>query len=236
MADSIEPVHVDEAGYETHPAFGVVTVSRSHGDRRVVFQSDIEHNDTIRVRVFHADRRRNLTQDWVHPTQQILEIEMSLAQWGELVSSIGIGSGVPVTLRSTESRHHILELEFAPRVEVSLSEVDSAVDTLLEDITTSLTDVEEAIESKAGIRATRDAMRKLRSCVENARPNARYVVTALSEAAEKVVSQSKADIEATILHAYGAVTGVDTPAALGGQTHDSGRLTETRTQDSHEDE
>ncbi|TDP92338.1 hypothetical protein EDF62_1544 [Leucobacter luti] len=200
---------------DTHPAFGVATVTRGHGTGTALFQSDLLHNETITLAISEADRTRSLNRDWVHSTHQLVEIEMSLAQWGALISSIGIGSGVPVTVRRKPGEPLTPGIPYEPRIAESLSEVRTSVDHLMEKSRDSLSALEEAIESKAGIRAIRDALRAHRATIDNAPANAEFAVKSVAEAAEKVAAQAKADIESHVLAAAqqtGLTASVQLPA------------------------
>lgn len=208
---------------ETHPAFGVATVTRSSGSSRALFQSDLLHQHTMTLRIDAAERHRELNRDWVHPRghgRTIVEVEMSLAQWGSLVSSIGLGSGVPVTIRATETDQMVPDIPHQPRIQTNLDEVAGTVDRLLAGVRTQMDALEEAVEQKKGVRAIREALKRLRATVANLPSNSKFAVTSLTEAAEKVTAQARADIEAHILaavHAAGAssvaLDGVLTPQA-----------------------
>lgn len=208
-----EQIHTEQTTRgtkDTHPAFGVAVVTRGHGNGTALFQSDVLHNDTITLSINRATRGRDLNHDWVHPEDTLVEVQMSLAQWGALVSSIGIGSGVPVTIRSTESNRRVPDLPFAPRIAASLGEVKGSVQKLLAQTKDTLADLTSAIEEKRGVKAVREALRKHHFTIHNAEANAAYAVTSMAEAAEGVVSQAKADIEAHILSAAMA-TGLEAP-------------------------
>jgi hypothetical protein len=186
---------------ETHPAFAVVTVTRSSGTPRALFQSDLRHQETITLSISEADRIRDLNHDRVHPTRELIEVEMSLAQWGSVVSSMGIGSGVPVTLRRTEVLGRVALLPHLPRIRKNLDEVNGAVDKILERAMSSFTALTEAIDGKKGVRAIREALRTHGFSLSHAKNNADFAVTSLAEAAEFVTSQARADIEAHVLAA-----------------------------------
>lgn len=195
---------------ETHPAFGVAVVTRSSGTPRSLFQSDLRHNETISLSIHEAERIRDLSHDWVHPGRELVEIEMSLAQWGSLVSSIGIGSGVPVTLRRTETERFVPEIPYEPRIAVSLAETRGSVDKLLKSIRDAFDELDEAIEGKKGVRAVREAKRLLAAAIANAPTNAAFSVKSLARAAETLTSQAKSDIEAHVL-AAAQLTGLQAP-------------------------
>ena len=82
MRNTEEPMY-DERGDEVHPAFAVVTTSRSQGTDRTLFQSDLRHHEMIRLTISRATRKRDLNRDWVHPSEELIEIEMSLARWSD---------------------------------------------------------------------------------------------------------------------------------------------------------
>lgn len=192
---------------ESHPSFGVAIVSRvSSSPGASMFQSDLLHSQYISLRIARASRTRALSSDWVHPDEELLEVRMSLAQWGALVSAIGIGSGVPVTIVRTESAVRVEEPPFEPRMQKNLEEVDAAVGIVLEKSKAALSKLTETIEDKGGAKAIREALTGLNSALGNAESNSRFAVDMLAEAAEMVVSQARSDIEASILAAQ-ALTG-----------------------------
>ncbi|MYR55240.1 hypothetical protein GTY54_02925 [Streptomyces sp. SID625] len=194
-----EPVVDAEHGGEIHPAFGVAVVTRRSGGGRSLFQSDLLHNETISLSVREAARKRDLSHDWVHPGRELVEIEMSLAQWGSLVSSMGIGSGVPVTIRSTERDPYVPEIPHQPRTAESLREVREVTDRMYARVKAATATLHEAIHEKKGVRATKEALRALENAVAGAGSNAQFTVDSLVEAGEQVVAQARADIEAHAL-------------------------------------
>lgn len=211
---------------ETHPAFGVAILARSSGSDRSLFQSDLVHQHTVTLRIARATRTRSLNHDWVHPGKELVEVEMSEAQWGALVSSMGLGSGVPVTIRSTEADHLVPDLPHQPRMAASINEVNEAVGKMLERARETAERLESAIESKAGVKATREALRDHLRALEQAEANSAFAVKSLADATEQVVNQAKADIEIQVLQA-GRLVGTDQsieapvlPAAIEGRIND----------------
>ncbi|MFI8091523.1 hypothetical protein ACIF9R_24920 [Streptomyces sp. NPDC086080] len=186
-------------GDEIHPAFGVAVVTRRSGGGRSLFQSDLLHNETISLSVHEATRKRDLSHDWVHPGRELVEIEMSLAQWGSLVSSMGLGSGVPVTIRRTEHNTFVPEIPHQPRTAESLREVREVTDRMYAEVRAATAALHEAIHEKKGVRATKEALNALERAVASAGNNAQFTVDSLVEAGEQVVAQARADIEAHVL-------------------------------------
>lgn len=180
---SQEPAIDTELGEEAHPAFGVAVVMRRSGGGRSLFQSDLRHNETISLSVHEATRKRNLNHDWVHPGRELVEIEMSLAQWGSLVSSMGLGSGVPVTIRRTEHDRYVPEIPHQPRTAENLREVREVTDRMYGEVKTATAALHEAIHEKKGVRATKEALGALENAVAQVGSNAQFTVDSLVEAA-----------------------------------------------------
>jgi hypothetical protein len=85
-----------------HESFGMAGFSRSTSGGGVpLFGSSIKHSNTITFTVRHAEVDRHLEQDWYHATSRlpIVEIEMSQSQFAEMITSMNMGDGIPVTLR-----------------------------------------------------------------------------------------------------------------------------------------
>ncbi|MGW2984282.1 hypothetical protein [Streptomyces goshikiensis] len=194
-----EPVVDAEHGGEMHPAFGVAVVTRRSGGGRSLFQSDLLHTETVSLSVRAAVRKRDLNHDSVHPGRELVEIEMSLAQWGSLVSSMGLGSGVPVTIRRTERDAFVPEIPHQPRTAENLREVREVTHRMYARVKEATAALREAIHAKKGVRATKEALGALENAVAHVGSNAQFAVDSLVEAGEQVVAQARADIEAHVL-------------------------------------
>lgn len=202
-ASQQEPT-TDANGDQNHPAFAVAVVNTRSGTQRALFQSDLMHSNTVVLSVQTATRKRDLQRDWIHPRRELIEIEMSETQWGALVSSMGRGGGVPVTLRRSENEAFVPTLPYQPRTAENRREVQETVDRLLADAKAAMAALDAAEDSKAGVKERRELRNRLRSTLSNAGGNARFAIDSLAEAAESLVNQAKADIETHIMRASAA--------------------------------
>jgi len=76
MRTTQEPT-VGERGEETHPGFGMIGASRVSisPPGTNLFDSDIMHAHTIRIRIHSASRKRDLNHDWIHADKEYIEVE-----------------------------------------------------------------------------------------------------------------------------------------------------------------
>ncbi|MGV0949112.1 MAG: hypothetical protein ACOYB3_00260 [Azonexus sp.] len=84
---------------ESHPSFGLIGVSHyTCTPPQNFFGSSIRHNAGVSLSISRAVKHRNLSNTWYHGKDEIIEVNMTQAQWAELLSSFNRGPGVPCTL------------------------------------------------------------------------------------------------------------------------------------------
>lgn len=82
----------------THPAYGVISLSRPSGGSQEMFGSDLKHNSRVTLTINRAVEHRSLNTSWIHGKRELIEIDMTEHQWAKFVSSSGM-SPTPCTLR-----------------------------------------------------------------------------------------------------------------------------------------
>lgn len=191
------PPTINDQGDEEHPSFGVARLYRARcSPARRLFDSSIGHHEYVRLEIARATRTRSLHRDWIHgEVDTLIEVNMSLTQWGALVSSFNHGSGSPVTIARV-GRERMPEADHVSRLAVTAREVSEAATVRTEQIRGAVEAIESAFEARAGRREMADLIRDLSVAVGNLPSNMRYVADSLTEHAEDVVSKARADIEA----------------------------------------
>ncbi|HEX8321599.1 hypothetical protein [Longimicrobium sp.] len=198
MRETVEPT-VNQYGAEEHPAFGMIRAARVTSTPGVVlFDSDIKHGTTIRITIEAATRKRENNHDWIHGgSKQLIEVELSEAQWASFVSSMNT-SGVPATLRWVRGQGQLPELPFAPRLAKSMDAVKGAAERMFGRAKKAMATYEQALKDKAPAKVRNDALRDLHFALENAEANVGYASKVLREDTENVVQKARADIEAMV--------------------------------------
>lgn len=192
--------HSDDDPTETHPSWGVAVLNRFTTTGASFFQSDINHHEGISLSIHRADRRRSLGRDWVHPGPELVEVVMSYAQWGQLISSMGLGGGVPVTIHALNNRN-VAQRQPESRLALSVSKVKSAADDALAHIREAFEALEASRRKEPGAPKPAEALAELRRAIEHAPGNMVYAAKTLNEHVENVMGAAQSDIEAWALDA-----------------------------------
>ena len=183
---------------EEHPAYGVLNFSRiSTTPGAVLFDSDIRHREFVRLTVRTAERERSLGRDWIHGRHEVIEVDMSMSQFAQAVSSFGDGTGTPVTIRGTETNANVDGLIYSPRMAESMAEVRSSAADAFRAIEEAQAAV-DALPKDAKAAERKAAASRLRTAIEHASGKVTFATKSLDEHVENVVTRAKADIEAMV--------------------------------------
>lgn len=183
-------VHVD------HPSFGSVVVSRvqaSHGIR--LFQSPLSHHHVISLAIKEAHLTRQLAQDWVRPERSIVEVMMSMSQFGQMISGIGLGEGTPCTIYRREGRE-VPPLDGPGVKETFEGEIKEVVAGLSELAESSVKRVHEILEkktvNKSDMKEALDMIQKMARSIQSTLP---FIHTQFERSMDKSVNAAKVEIE-----------------------------------------
>lgn len=89
----------DRGTKATHPAFGQIAAHRVQGGHRSLYGSDFAHHATMVITISRSELNRDLSRDWHYAREELIEVELSEAQWATFVSAPNVGSGPPCTIR-----------------------------------------------------------------------------------------------------------------------------------------
>lgn len=207
MRTEQEPlVTVESVGHRSkserydHPAYGTVTLSTVSGADKTLFGSDLKHGQRICIRVNRASLVRDLSHDWIHGRDQLVEFEMSHSQFAQFITSNGNGSGTPVTLtwvsgtgdapmiKNIETKHETFRREIH-------TSAKSSVDGMAT-VARRLTEVAKL--GKVGAKELRDIALNLERAVANLPSNMEFVVKSAEEALEKAAADAKIEVESYV--------------------------------------
>jgi len=188
----------EDTVYE-HPAYAMIGASRVSG-LTTLFGSDFEHHNFLTITISRAELHRGLSTDWYHPRDEIIEIELSEAQWATFVSSPNQGSGVPCTIRHVAGK--LAPLIPLRRVEdVTKKEVDAQFKEMSERVRRAIDDISGEIgKSVSGVKreAILNHLQQLDSDIRSSLP---FMEKQFGEHMENTVEQAKIEVNAYVQNA-----------------------------------
>ena len=181
----------------SHPSYGTLAFSRKTGGSTPLFGSSIEHRDTISMRLYHADITRALHYDSIFGNKLIAEVEMSYSQFAEAITSMNMGSGVPVTIRWTEKDGKIPPCDFVSKREQFTDEFKEKRKKATEDAQQLIKDVTELFgQKKALTKSDKDAiLNKLHHLNMDIGCNMDFIADQFNKQMDKTVMEAKGEIE-----------------------------------------
>jgi hypothetical protein len=83
---------------ESHPSYGIIGVSRVQGQASL-FDSDVVHGHFIEITLKEATKHRSgFTHEFVSGHRQLMKINMSFAQFAQMITIQNVGDGTPCTI------------------------------------------------------------------------------------------------------------------------------------------
>ncbi len=182
---------------ETHPSYGLIGFSRRNGGKRNLFGSSIKHNQSITLTIKTAEHRRDLNRDWYHGRKELIEVEMSIDQYSQLLTSMNIADGIPCTIRSREYVR-VENPPFTSKVDTFNKEFKNRMHNLGVDIDKNTRVALDILDNKKSF--TKEDIKLIKQALAGytteIRSNIPFVVEQFSEAMDKTVTAAKAEIEA----------------------------------------
>lgn len=186
---------------ETHPSFGTIGFSRYQGGGRL-FGSSVKTHSGVSLRISQAQVRYNLGREWIHGTARpLVEIDMTETQFAQLLTSFGIGEGVPCTIRYVNGVGNIKEPAEGFNSEPSRirDEFKDQAKEITEDLAATITGVNVILSKPTiGKQDRADILKLLERYKDEAMHGMPFLIKSFQESMDKVVSQAKTEVSVYI--------------------------------------
>lgn len=186
---------------EEHESYGMLGFHRTNGGHTNLFGSSIKHQSTIRMTLKKAVKERGLNRNWYYGKGQIVEIEMSQSQFAELITSLNVGDGVPVTIKwlngqvmencPEENKRELFEKEF----EDKMIALNNKLKTLTEETERILSDKAAPKKSDKDM-----ILNQIRMLHQELASNIPFVASQFNEQMDKTVTEAKGEVEAFVMN------------------------------------
>ena len=182
---------------------GLVGFSRITGSKRL-YMSNLNNSNWIALRIYQAkDESRCCGEKNVYTSDRkpLIEVEISAAQFAEMLTTMNIGSGVPCTLRyvnGEEIDQSGLRTDDKP-IDVGKKFFEKNAKEVTEKIATRIKNYKNDLATMKMSKKDKERVLDILSGFETeVLSNMPYYVTVFEETAKKVVTESKSEIDAFV--------------------------------------
>jgi hypothetical protein len=186
---------------ENHESFGMVGITCPHSSGTYLFGSEARHHNYITLTVKRAEVTRHLSNDWYHASSlPLVEIELSHSQFAQLITSPGMGDGVPCTIRGVNGKMMAACPEpegIASKFSEDLKATTKAAVAELVALRNQLN--ESLLPGNKPLNKTeqRDLLGKINSAIMSITSSIPFIESSFNDELEKKVDIAKAEVEAT---------------------------------------
>ena len=188
---------------QTHESFGMLQISRVHcGGKQPLFGSSILHSNLIRMSLKEGKMERRFNSNSYYPGKTLFTVDMSEKQFGELITSLNIGSGVPVTIKY-KTVGEVVKCEEPPFVnikEVHQREFKTHIKNTYQNAQNLVREVGELLENKKTLNKQdkQEIISRLQKISNDIGSNMSFQLDMFTEQMENTVQEAKAEIKAML--------------------------------------
>jgi len=198
-----------------HESYGMIGFSRITGSSGRMFGSSLPDQHTfIRLRIGTGMRTHSLSRDWfgkdydMNDGRDYIEVDLSPAQYAELLTTMNVGSGIPCSIRSIDGRGIAECPDELFEVEQIREGFSDTTKELADRMKTFASKMKETFEKKTTITLKdKEDLRVLYGLVvQQVESNMPFVINQFHTAAGKIITQAKSEVDAWVtsaIHAAG---------------------------------
>jgi len=181
---------------------GLVGFSRVTGNKKL-YMSNLNNTNWITMRVYEGKDEESYGEKrtYTKSSRPLVELDLSAAQFAELLTTMNVGSGVPCTLKSFDGKRidqTDLQEDEKP-VDVGKKYFEKSVKEFTEKITKMTSEFKAELSDMKMSKKSKDRVTRILSSVEvEVLSNMPFYVSMFEEAAKKVVTESKSEIDAFV--------------------------------------
>lgn len=182
---------------EAHESFGMVSIGRIQGSRRLFGSSIESHGSFFRLSIRQAEVIHDLSHDRYHDTNELISIDLSASQFAEMITTLNIGMGTPCTINRVLGEKVELPPVLSTEAEKIRNTFESDIRGLSDKLRESVKQVGEILNKKSlNAEDKKKILGSFQKVLQDIESNAPFVVSSFQEAADRVVATSKAEMDA----------------------------------------
>ena len=195
---------LSEETVDKHESYGMVGINRVSSNGTNLFGSITTHRSFITLTVKRASMRRHLATDWPSAeSRALIEIELSHSQFAELITSPGIGDGVPCTIRALDGKMlescpapETMESKYSEDLKATTKETVAGLSQLTQQLSQSLLPGEKTL-NKTELKALLGQIQSALSSITDSIP---FIEKQFNEEMEEQHDKMVGEMEAVAAH------------------------------------
>lgn len=186
-----------------HESFGLLGFSRVQCSGGVpLFGSDIEHSTFIKMTLHTAEKQRDINHNWYHANKRIADVTMSQNQFAELITSMNMGDGIPVTINYTQEFGNVVTPKFETVTDQHRNEFKQTVKKVGANAKTLEARMKEILGKSGTVKKAEreELLNMILHVAQDINSNMPYMERVFEEVMDKVVTDAKGTVEAFYQH------------------------------------
>lgn len=181
-----------------HPSFGVASLSRANGCGALYGSPLHDHFETIRLRISHSTEVIDgFISSYYAKNPNIIEVEFSMAQFSEFITTMNVNDGIPCTIRRLGKESISGPSYDANLLGTAATEFERHAKDATQGLASAQEVVKQLYDDKKINKTTYLTLHNLlRGCIMQMASNMPYIMTQMQEAAESIKSKASAEIAA----------------------------------------
>lgn len=185
--------------YKEHPSYGQLVLSRATCcSPQLLHGSSVANNTIINLELYEGKVARELSGWWYSRGKLIASVEMTPAQWAELISSFNMASGVPCTIRFNNGEVEPYVEPFPEKTTEKI--VEGEYDKCITEVIEKIREIEKELEQVPKKSLRQSLQEKLANLNMALSRNIPFMKKRFKEDLEKSVQASKMDFDTWYTH------------------------------------
>lgn len=185
-----------ESEYKHHPSFGLLSFVRTTSSKgQPLFGSSIKHENVIRLSITQGIVQRKNSTNFYLNRDNLIQVDMSPAQFSEAITNMNRGEGTPVTIKTYGEEIIKHPPEDSTR-EAFVQELKEQINTLSENMN-DLSTFSERIEKGRGTLSVRERQalkEKISSVTRELKENLPFLLEQFNRQMDRSVNEAKIEI------------------------------------------
>lgn len=186
---------------EQHPSYGLVQFNRQdHGGARRLFGSALPgHGRTVGLKIYtDVQRISHKGTERYYPAKGLpaIEVELSAAQFAELITTMNVGFGVPCTVRHVNGKQPADPPEVKHQTEHIRDDFEAVFTEAVARLKTERDDLLAAVDGRVTKKVVEAIKHSFYMAIMAVERNAPFYMEQFEEATEKITDGAKAEVDA----------------------------------------